>query len=172
MTFVSAIASDENSITITEIAIAPTKSPALRPGSIAIGQEASTVVTVEARSGAASRRTALRTASRDLPLSTIRLRISSAMTIAASDQETRARLMSPSPTSGGWGCAMRCSTVYRDQSREWGSPQRRSNHAPPKMPASPKVFPEQEENKGDKKKTKEPADDEPDADEGGSRPVR
>ena len=78
-------------MTITEIAIEPTKSPA-GPGSIAIGRKASTVVTVDAKSGTASRRTAPPTAcSRSWPVVSLR-RTWSTMTMAASTSRPRATI--------------------------------------------------------------------------------
>ena len=88
---VSATTSDQTSISTTATAMAPTKSPA-GPGKRIIGVKASAVVTVEARSGAVSRRTASPTASaRSMPASR-RRRTSSTITIAASTSRPSATM--------------------------------------------------------------------------------
>ena len=90
---VIATANDHSSMMITAIAIEPTKSPAA-PGSSASGMNDSAVVTVEASSGANSRRTESPTASmREAPARS-RLPISSVTTMAASTSRPSAT-MSP-----------------------------------------------------------------------------
>ena len=87
---------------ITDFAIEPTKSPT-GPGSSAIGAKASTVVSVEAASGAASRRTEAPTASTRATPAAMRLRISSVITIAASTSRPSATI---SPVTDIWWIEM------------------------------------------------------------------
>ena len=79
------------SMTMTEIAMEPTKSPA-GPGNSAMGTKASTVVAVEARSGPRRRRTASVTASTRLSPASRRRRTSSVMTMAASTSRPSATI--------------------------------------------------------------------------------
>ena len=78
-------------MTITEIAIEPTKSPA-GPGNSTMGVKASAVVTVEARRGTASLSMELPTAASLARPFSRAFRISSVMTIAASTRRPSATM--------------------------------------------------------------------------------
>ncbi len=95
---VRASSMDANSMTITDNAMEPKKSPA-GPSKIAIGKKAKTVVTVDAMSGMRNRLTeALSASSGDIPMMS-RLRTSSVITIEPSTSSPRA---TTSPVSDIW----------------------------------------------------------------------
>ncbi len=88
---VTATTKDQASITITEIAMEPTKSPA-GPGSSRSGRKDRIVVTVEAASGMVSRRTDPATASSRVRPAVSRLPTSSVITMAASTSRPSATI--------------------------------------------------------------------------------